>query len=232
MARATRARAAQPQARRPPRLPEPLTEATQPPWDEPVWSGLELSADLPGESLAGIELRELRWSGRLPGAQLRGVRLVDVVFDRCDLSGVAFDRATLHRVEFRSCRMSGAVLAGATCEDVLVTGCTLHLANLRQLEGRRLHVVDSDLRDADLAGARLTDSRLIGSQLDGAEFSGATLTDVRLHGSSVLRIGGVTALTGALIDAEQELPLALQLLHAAGLRVVPDEPGALPGASG
>ena len=180
--------------------------------------------DEDGATLTDVDLTELRWAnGRLPGRHFQRLRCRNVVFDRCDLSGVVLEDSTLKRVEFHDCRMSGLVLAGSTLlEDVLFAGCKLNLANARMVRGRRVEFLGSDLGEADLYAAEFTATRIRDCDLSGAELSQAELDGLRLHGCVLRDLKGVSALRGAVVGRGQVMDIAMALFAASGI-VVDDE---------
>jgi uncharacterized protein YjbI with pentapeptide repeats len=52
------------------------------------------------------------------GANLRRIRLVDVLVEGADFSGADMEEASFSRVEFTDCRMSGALIPMARLQDV------------------------------------------------------------------------------------------------------------------
>lgn len=181
--------------------------------------------DAGGDVLADVDLTDLRWTRGFLGARhFRLLRCRNVVFDRCDLSGVVLEDSTLKRVEFHDCRMSGMVFAGSTLlEDVLFTGCKLNLANLRMVRGKRLEFVSSDLGEADLYGAEFESTRIRDCDLTAAELSQAKLAGLRLRNCVLHDLKGVCALSGAIVGRDQVMDIAMALFAASGI-VVDDDP--------
>jgi uncharacterized protein YjbI with pentapeptide repeats len=81
---------------------------------------------------------------------------------------------------------------------------------------------DVDLHDADFYAAALAGVRFYGCDLTGADLSKATMAGARLHGSTLEGIKGADSLRGAVIGADQILPVALSVFAAMGI-VVDDE---------
>jgi uncharacterized protein YjbI with pentapeptide repeats len=213
-----------PATRQPARLPDGLKPGDDDLSSGAALDGIHISGDLPDAPddaiCTDIDLTELRWSGgRLTGRHFRRLHCRDVVFDNCDLSGVILEDSRLKRVEFRECRMSGIVLAGSTLEDVLFSECRLDSANLRMVRGRRLDLLGSDLRQADLYGAELAATRIQDGNLSSADFSQASLDGIRLHGSVLREIRGVSALGGAVIGRDQVMEMSMALFDASGVTV-------------
>ncbi len=190
--------------------------------DDDEWVGLEIrgAAHRDGGTL---ELDECRLVGvSLVGSVLERLRATDVLFEDCDLSGVAVDAADLLRVELRGCRLRGVVLPQARLHDVRIVGGTLDEASLRLASGSRVEITGSSLREADLYGIELTESSLTGCDLTGAELSAARLPGARLHGSVLDGVRGAEGLRGVVIDSGQLHALALRVFAALDIEVDDD----------
>ncbi|WP_244431659.1 pentapeptide repeat-containing protein [Segniliparus rugosus] len=214
-------------ATRPPKIPARLDVYPEPgeqvDWYDNDFSALDVrGALLPalGDELHGLSFRASRLvEVNLVGATLAQFRLLDVELVRCDLSGGVWDSASLERVVFRDCRMTGLALSGAALTDVRIEGCGAELMSLRMAKARRLHVESSMLRGADWNEAALAQSRLVHSDLRGASFQRAQLQDVSLHGSKLDDIAGAGSLRGARVSPDQAIMLGGLLLAEAGIEV-------------
>lgn len=122
-----------------------------------------------------------------------------------DLSGANLEHAKLHRVDFRSSRLTdvnlvGADLTGADLHDVVLVGANLSGAALHHavlvradlrhaiLEGARAGdaaLGEADLRFASATGADLTQAHLLEARLTGTDLSRAVLRDAYLHGANL-----------------------------------------------
>jgi uncharacterized protein YjbI with pentapeptide repeats len=210
--------------RQPAKLPARLSSDAARLASDTMLERLDIAGNLPEQPresvLSGLDLTELRWTGggfaQRTFLRLRGR---NVVFDRCDFSGALLQDCSLNRVEFHECRMSGLDLAGSFLEDVLFSGCKLDLANLRMIHGRRVDFHHDDLREADLTGAELISARMQDSDLTGLELSQARLDGLRLHGSAIHDIRGVSALRGAVVGRDQVMDLATVLFAESGISV-------------
>ena len=85
---------------------------------------------------------------------------------RCDLSGLAWDRTLLNGT-----RMEGANLSGARMEGADLGGARMEGADLR---GARME-------GADLGGARMEGADLRGARMEGADLSGARMEEAYLY---------------------------------------------------
>jgi uncharacterized protein YjbI with pentapeptide repeats len=118
--------------------------------------GAELSeqhlvgVDLSGRDATALSALESRLEDVvLSEALARRATFRDVVVDRGDWANVDATEATLLRVELREVRLTGAVFAAATIEDVRFVACRLDLSSFRfaQLDGVRFE--ECRLEDAD-----------------------------------------------------------------------------------
>ena len=156
------------------------------------------------------------------GSEFDPVRMTDTIFEDCDLSGALFRRASLRRVEFRRCRMSGVAWPGAEFCDVRFVECKLDEAHFRMSKGERIEFTECAAAGIDFVEARWLGARLLRCDLTGAEFSNAK-HGARLHGSKLDSVLGATALAGAIIDSTQLVPLATGLFGGLGI-VIDDTP--------
>jgi uncharacterized protein YjbI with pentapeptide repeats len=134
------------------------------------------------------------------------------------------DSASLERVAFVGCRMTGVVLSGSALRDVRVTDSRADLANFRMMRASYLLVERTSLREGEFYGAVLERSALLDCDLGAADFTSASLTEVDVHGSDVTGLRGAASLAGARIGVDQAIPLGAALLAATGIAVT-DPPG-------
>ena len=130
-----------------------------------------------------------------------------------------FEDCRFTRVVFESCRLSGAIFAGATLREVEMTDCVASRADFRMAQVRRSVAAGTNLRDADFYGCRITDVRLSACDLGGADFQTATVERLDLRGSAVDGLRGVDSLAGTRIDSGQVVPLGAALLGSLGFRI-------------
>ena len=55
--------------------------------------------------------------------QLKHLDLIDVTFDKCDLSNQNFDHQYLNRVQFKNCKLTGTSFIETNLKDVLFDHC-------------------------------------------------------------------------------------------------------------
>jgi uncharacterized protein YjbI with pentapeptide repeats len=146
-----------------------------------------LEDDLEAVEFAG-ELTEARVvDAELPGARLKGLRLIDVAIERGNLAnlvapepvlrrvtvtgarmtGVQWTRGSIADVVFRDCRIDLATFAGTTFERVVFEGCMLAQVELREALLRSVRFDHCDLTEADLNGLRIDGCELRSCTLDG-----------------------------------------------------------------
>jgi uncharacterized protein YjbI with pentapeptide repeats len=187
------------------------------------WSGLDLWGEAPGARLHGIDLAGSTGARlSLVAARFDDARLTDVAFEGCDLSGVQLAATILRRVEFRHCRLSGAVLADAQLNDVRFSGCRADDLYLNGAVGECVWFEACELQGSEWKDVRVADLRLHDCDLSGADLAGADLTGARLHGSTLAGVKHGERLRGAVIDGGQLMPVALALFDALGI-VVDDD---------
>lgn len=148
---------------------------------------------------------------------------VDAVFEHREFANIRALRSSLSRVELRLCRLTGAELAEATWQDVLLTDCRLDLAGLRHATLERVVFRDCRLEECELTGARLRDVRFERCSLVGAVFSGCIVERVQLERCDLTGLVGVDSLRGARMawdDIVENGPLFAQAL---GIAIADDE---------
>ncbi len=155
----------------------------------------------------------------LAGAHLKGFELRDVVASAIDAVGTRWPEASLTRVEFRDCRLSGIDLAQATLRHVRLTGCRLDAANLRMIDAEHVAFDDCELVEVDFTEARLRSVTFRGSRLRRVDCSKARCEHVDLRGANIDEIIGVTGLRGATIGVDQLLPLAPAVFADLGITI-------------
>jgi uncharacterized protein YjbI with pentapeptide repeats len=192
--------------------------------DADEWIGVVATVDYVGQRANGLELSDVAVSGgRWSGVTLQTLRANDVFFTNCDLSGfVLEDDASLRRVSFSDCRLSGAVFAGAQLHDVSFTDCALDEGNFRMARLGRVSFDGCSLVAADFYGAVMEGVRMRRCDLRGVTLSKATLSSVDLRSCALEDVIGADALRGATIDSAQVLSVARSLAVALGVVVVDD----------
>jgi uncharacterized protein YjbI with pentapeptide repeats len=150
----------------PPDLPEALLQrrAELLPQERELAELEVVDLDLSGEQAQGLMVTSCRGK-RLSfvGTYLRGVRLSDVELSGCDFSAADLSEAVLTRVVIKGCRLSGARFSMSDLKDVQFLDCEMEGVNFRMVEGERVCIRSSNLRDSDFYAARLEASLLVDS---------------------------------------------------------------------
>ena len=208
-----------------PRLAAELTPFSDPILEEGAdWTAVDVSGDLGGpQEVAGVELFTSRLANvRLTGRRLNQVRLVDVLFEDCELSGVTMTEAHFTRVEFRRCRLSGLVASALKARHVRFVDCKADGATFRMTAWDHVEFSAVDLRDADFHAARLTGARFVDCDLTRADFAKASMAGTGLHGSVLEGVKGADGLRGVVLGSDQVLSLAFSVFAALGISVDDD----------
>jgi uncharacterized protein YjbI with pentapeptide repeats len=208
---------------RPRLLPAPAALVSPELADETDWAGVDISGEIAGDpAVDSVDLSACRLAGvRLTGRRLDALRMVDVLFEDCDLSGVSMPAAYFRRVEFRRCRMSGLSAPNLRAHHVRFTDCRADGVSFRMSAWDTCELSEVNLRDVDFSGAKLSGVHLLGCDLTGADFTKATTSALALHGSTLEDIKGADNFRGA-IASDQVLTLALRMFASLGI-VVDDD---------
>lgn len=185
------------------------------------WYDVLVAADLSGTDLGGLNVRCARGASALfVGADLQRVRVIDAVFESCDLSGARIDDSALTRVEFRDCRLSGVQFNATRFTDVRFVDCRLDGAGFRMAHGNRVWFEGCILKDAEFSASELTAARFERCELTGVDFSQARIPDAPLLGSVLDSLRGVGGLQRPIIDATQVVSFAYSLMALHGVVVL------------
>lgn len=184
-------------------------------WNDALLTGT-LAADF-GEPLLLAQARVER--ATLVGASLAGSRLVDVVIDGCDLSGVDLDGAALTRVEVRNSKLAGVQLAQSRWHDVRFVDCQLDGANIRMIRGEfvrfeRCRMQHAEFRDSVFSAVAWWDC-----DLTDADVSNIKVVRAQLHGTNVSGLVGATSLVPIALDAQQAPAFAEHFMATLGIVV-------------
>jgi uncharacterized protein YjbI with pentapeptide repeats len=145
-------------------------------------------------------------------ADLRGLRLVDVRFEACDLADSGWELLSASRVELLGCRLIGLQAANGHVEDLLVKGCNAAHAQFWSTVFKRVrfescNLSEANFQGADLAGAIFDKCDLRGAKLADAKLAGADLRSSQLEGARL----GIKELQGAIVSMEQAVGIARTL---------------------
>ena len=191
--------------------------------DGTEWAGLEVTGEVGGETeVDSLDVAASRLAhARLTGRRIDGLRMVDVLVEDCELSGVTMPAAYLRRVEFRRCRMSGLSAPNLRAHHVRLTDCRVDGASFRMSAWNTCELSEVNLHDADFLGSTLAGVHFLRCDLTAADFSKTTTSALALHGSTIDELKGAGNLRGA-IASDQVLALALRVFASTGI-VVDDD---------
>jgi uncharacterized protein YjbI with pentapeptide repeats len=201
-----------------PRLPQAFN-----PFDDDEFDGayqMRIEGAFAEADLEHAEIEQCLFSkANLAGAAGSGATLVDCEVQHSDLANVALEGSGLRRVLVTDSRLTGLSFLDGVARDVLVQDSKVDLTNWRATTFTNVHCLRCDLTRADFAmsdlrGAQFTDCTLIGAQFSNAKASGARFARCELSG-----IGGVTALAGATIQADDLAVITNLLAEALGITI-------------
>jgi len=137
-------------------------------------------------------------------SSLTGIELMDVIFERCDLSNVDFTNAIIHRTEFRSCKLIGTDFTRGRFQNVRVVDCigdfsTFRLANLKQVSFENSSLTSSDYYEANFQKVNFSECKIDQATLSGTKLNGIDLSDCDFSGLIV----DIQDLQGCIISAQQ-----------------------------
>ncbi len=152
----------------------------------------------------------------LSGSNLSGARLLRATvnsarFKAADLTGADLTKAQGSRADFAGAKMVGAVLVKAELARADLTGANLSGADLSKAEFERAVFRNAILERARLAFADLARADLTGARLAGANLEGAYTLLIRVEGTDLSGVTGLSQqqLEIACGDAETRLPEGL-----------------------
>ena len=163
-----------------------------------------MEAELSRLEVRGCVFRHNVWQQ----ATLQKSGFVDVIFDKCDLSGCDFTGAVFSRVRFQGCRLTGANFAETVFRDVAFTDCRAPYLNLASAKAQRLLFADCRLTEASFQELKWTAAfqrcDLTGATFHFAPLKGINLTTSRIDG---LRVS-LPDLKGTIVNTFQAADLA------------------------
>ncbi len=167
------------------------------------------NARLRSVGLAQAAIVDSRWQATtvtgsdLSRASFDSSRLLDVVFDNCDLTGLQ-------------------MLGRTTLEIVTFSNCKLAYSNWFDVNLDRVRFVQCQLRDARFASLSVSEVQMLECDLSGASFDGLLLEeagDLDVRGSTIEATTGLAHTRGLRVDTLQAAALAAGLLEAHGIVV-------------
>ena len=138
------------------------------------------AADLRDKELQRCTFRRCK----LPESRWARSKLVECLFENCDLSRMAPQELGLREVTFKDCKLMGVDWSDlAALPDMAFEGCDLRYASFVKLKlkltkflrctARESNFIEVDLTEADFTGTDLADSTIRGCTLSKTNFSRA-----------------------------------------------------------
>ncbi len=212
---------------KPPLAPDLPLELQRLDEEPPALLGLEVServvadTDWSERDATGLRLGECRLDGvLLDGAGLRRGELRDVEIEGGSWANTSAVESVLRRVRFRNTRLTGAVFASATLDDVVFEDCRLDLASFRFAKLTRVRFERCRLDEADLYEARFESAALSDCSLANASLAAAAFVDAELRGCDLTAIGNPEQLRGVRMPWVDVVEAAGVLAAAVGIQVV------------
>ncbi|WP_051367165.1 pentapeptide repeat-containing protein [Hamadaea tsunoensis] len=188
--------------------------------DEAEWWQLDLDGPVLAGAAAGMEIEQCRLTRpRMSGVRLEKSTVIDCLVQHGDLANLYAEGCGLRRVELVECRMTGLTYIAGALRDVVVRDCRLDLSTWRGSTFTQAVFTGCDLRRADFIGADLRGAVFENCDLGGAQFSNAKMDGARIAGCDLAGLGGVAALAGATVAADDLAVLAELLAGALGITV-------------
>jgi uncharacterized protein YjbI with pentapeptide repeats len=186
-------------------------------------------------ALTGLEANNLQASGlileqvkarkvQLLRSNLPGLRVVDSVFENCEISASEWEKAFFRRVVFKDCRLMGAQMLEGIFEDVEFINCQAESLTVVSARFKNCRFAKSVLRKSSFDGADASNVIFDNCDLSEANFHLARLTGADFRTSEINGLCvGVQEMQGAIIAPHQ----ALQVVGLLGVEVkVIDQPEA------
>jgi uncharacterized protein YjbI with pentapeptide repeats len=147
----------------------------------------------------------------------------DVIVDRGDWANADASEATLTRVELRGVRLTGAVFAAATIEDVRFVACRLDLTSFRfaQLDGVRFE--ECRLEEADLYHATVSASSFVSCDLTHVNLAEATFQACEMRDCELQGAGNPERLRGAAMPWPDIVRSAAVLAAGVGVDILDED---------
>ncbi len=179
--------------------------------DSPSFAGTEAgSGEFLNVRMTGASLSETR---------LRGVRLLDVVARDLDAIGADWTGATMSRVRFENCRLTGLQLPEAELKDVTFESCKIDYGNFRMARLENVTFDECVFDDADFSNSVLDHVEFPSCEIRDTDFHGAQMSRVDLRGAALSLRGSAASLSGAIVSSLQLIDLAPALAQELGIEV-------------
>ncbi len=163
-------------------------------------------------------------SVRMTGAsfsetRFRGVRLLDVVARGLDATSADWTGASMNRVLFEQCRLTGLQIPEADLKDVTFRRCKLDYANFRMARLENVTFDDCAFNDTDFSNGILDHVEFPTCEIHDTDFHATQMSRVDLRGAHLSLRGSAASLRGAIVSPLQLIDLAPALAQEVGIEV-------------
>jgi uncharacterized protein YjbI with pentapeptide repeats len=204
-----------------PRIPTQLEDGSYTLLAEGALEGMKLDAidatkcNIPALDLDGVMIEKTIFLQ----SQLLRISARDVVAKQSDFSSTVMTDGAINRAEFSHCRMTGVDFNKSSLHDVIFRGCKLDMANLRFADLRRVQFIDCTLVETDFLGATLYEVTFESCVIEKTIFNRVQCKQVDFRTSQLIELSGWGSLKGVIIDNVQLMEVAPYLANELGLRV-------------
>lgn len=140
--------------------------------------------------------------------EFRNCDLIDVKFEKCNLSNVSFSGGTIHRTEFVNCKLVGARFDDTGIKDVLFENILGKYINFSYSKIKGMNVVDSNLHGATFQAVRKEKLAFKDTDLRESFFNKTPLAKMDLSTCDITNIDvEIDYIRGAEVTAIQALDL-------------------------
>lgn len=170
--------------------------------------------------VSGLNISSVKFEKLLlTAAQLERINAKDFIAASTEFSSAVMTNGAINRAEFANCRMTGVDFNKTSLHDAIFRGCKLDMANFRFSDLRRVKFVECTFVESDFLGASLHDVVFESCTLEKTIFNQAKCKQVDLRSSELIDISGWASLKGAIIDSVQLAAAAPYLANEIGLTI-------------
>lgn len=155
----------------------------------------------------------------LTSAQMERISARDMWAKRSDFSAANLSNGAINRAKFDNCRMSGVDFNKTSLHDIVFSNCKLDMANFRFTHLRRVTFIDCTLLETDFLGATLHDVTFESCILEKTIFDQVKCKHVDMRSSQLNELSGWSSLSGATIDSVQLTIVAPYLAQQMGITI-------------
>ena len=208
-------------------MPQRLVDATVSPAevvDDAAWATvLVQGADLGGLVASSVSLEQSRFRRVcLAGSRLPGWKCWNVEFEDSNLANVEALEASLVRVGFLGCKLSGLRITEAICQDLEFRDCRMDYSVFNGVKFKNVRFVGCDMREAEFHDTQFEAVEWIDCPLMSASFHQSRFVHSQFRRCPMDGIRGLANLRGAAMGVPDMVALAEALAGELGIRVIAD----------